>query len=205
MPYENELIDISTCSDNLIRVDMKYFQQNIVGAINKAFVRQEVADMLMKVARSLPMGIHLKIWDAWRPRQVQLFLYQQYELALRRDYPNLSEQELTDRVLMFVSSPYGEYLHGTGGAVDVTLMDDDGNELPMGSDFDEFGPSADINYYKNKNEIFHANRMILYNAMLQAGFVNYPSEWWHYDYGDRIWSQEKNEPVKYKVCKGDKI
>ena len=26
------------------------------------------------------------------------------------------------------------------------------------------------------------------NVMTKAGFTNLPSEWWHYDYGDRFWA-----------------
>ncbi|MFO6135399.1 hypothetical protein ACLBVR_26025, partial [Pseudomonas aeruginosa] len=27
-----------------------------------------------------------------------------------------------------------------------------------------------------------------YHAMLDAGFSNLPSEWWHYDFGDQLWA-----------------
>lgn len=26
--------------------------------------------------------------------------------------------------------------------------------------------------------------------MTSVGFTNYPSEWWHYDYGDLFWAAE---------------
>jgi D-alanyl-D-alanine dipeptidase len=32
------------------------------------------------------------------------------------------------------------------------------------------------------------NRNTLIAAMTATGFVNYPSEWWHWSYGDRYWA-----------------
>jgi len=31
------------------------------------------------------------------------------------------------------------------------------------------------------------NRRLLYWAMREAGFANYPYEWWHYDWGKQFW------------------
>ena len=33
-----------------------------------------------------------------------------------------------------------------------------------------------------------ANREILGAALTDAGLVNYPTEWWHWSYGDRYWA-----------------
>lgn len=32
------------------------------------------------------------------------------------------------------------------------------------------------------------NRKILIKAMEKAGFINYPTEWWHWSYGDCYWA-----------------
>ena len=32
------------------------------------------------------------------------------------------------------------------------------------------------------------NRMLLKNVLENAGFKNYPQEWWHYSYGDKMWA-----------------
>jgi len=34
----------------------------------------------------------------------------------------------------------------------------------------------------------HANRKTLTAALTNAGLVNYPTEWWHWSYGDRYWA-----------------
>ncbi|MET1534747.1 M15 family metallopeptidase [Burkholderia sola] len=38
-----------------------------------------------------------------------------------------------------------------------------------------------------------ANRKILIDALPRAGFTNYPSEWWHWSFGDRDWAVMQNE------------
>ena len=39
---------------------------------------------------------------------------------------------------------------------------------------------------------------MLYNVMLQSGFTNLPSEWWHYDYGTKFWGYYKKKDALYK-------
>ena len=38
----------------------------------------------------------------------------------------------------------------------------------------------------------------VYNIMIEAGFTNLPSEWWHYEYGTKFWSYFKGRPALYK-------
>ncbi|MCA8033337.1 hypothetical protein LGM46_10085 [Burkholderia arboris] len=37
------------------------------------------------------------------------------------------------------------------------------------------------------------NRQILIDALTRTGFTNYPSEWWHWSFGDRYWAVIQNE------------
>jgi D-alanyl-D-alanine dipeptidase len=39
------------------------------------------------------------------------------------------------------------------------------------------------------------NRGLLIDAMRTAGFVNYPTEWWHWSYGDRYWAYLLGKPA----------
>ena len=103
----------------------------------------------------------------------------------------------------FVSEPIEEKdvppVHTTGGAVDVTILDSNGNELEMGSGFDEFSDRTYTAYYENsKDERIRKNRRLLYGVMTKAGFSNLPSEWWHYDYGNRFWAYYNNQPAIYR-------
>lgn len=31
--------------------------------------------------------------------------------------------------------------------------------------------------------------------MTTAGFISYPTEWWHYSYGDRYWARATKHPL----------
>ncbi|BDR54317.1 hypothetical protein KIMH_04280 [Bombiscardovia apis] len=47
------------------------------------------------------------------------------------------------------------------------------------------------------SEDAQANRKLLADAMSAAGFVNYPSEWWHWSYGDAYWGFVSHNPACY--------
>jgi D-alanyl-D-alanine dipeptidase len=36
------------------------------------------------------------------------------------------------------------------------------------------------------------NRKLLIDVLSKVGFVNYPTEWWHWSYGDRYWAHQAN-------------
>ena len=99
-------------------------------------------------------------------------------------------------------------LHATGGAIDVTLTDEFGNNLDLGVEFDEFTDRTNTIYYENdseKNKEIVKNRRILYHIMTSVGFTNLPSEYWHYDYGNKAWSFFTGRPILYsgKFTKND--
>jgi D-alanyl-D-alanine dipeptidase len=79
----------------------------------------------------------------------------------------------------------------TGGAVDLTLCDPDGVELDMGTAVDatpEASHNACNTAADNIPDEARHNRRILVSALRSAGMVNYPTEWWHWSYGDRYWA-----------------
>ena len=99
------------------------------------------------------------------------------------------------KLIMDIRNPF---LHNTGGAIDLTLSKN-GKEINMGTNFDYFGEKAWTNYFEinENNEDIKNNRRILYNLMIEEGFVNLPSEWWHYDYGDKVWSYFTKNKIMY--------
>lgn len=68
----------------------------------------------------------------------------------------------------------------TGGAVDITLVDLEGNELDMGTTFDFFGKEAHHAYQGFSSEVL-SNRKLLKETMEKHGFLSITSEWWHYN------------------------
>ena len=201
---DEPFVELSSFSDGRIIVDMQYFRQGRCGAINEAYLRLSVAKMLVRVAENLPDSYKIKIYDAWRPFEVQKSLFDQYlsEITLLPENAGKSQEELMALAKKYVSLPDREkrfaYVHSSGGAVDLTLTDKDGVELDMGCGFDDFTPLADTDAFENdESSPVRQNRRILYNAMTEAGFTNYPPEWWHYDFGDLFWAAGVGEAVKY--------
>lgn len=107
------------------------------------------------------LGYRLKIWDAYRPLSAQRVLW--------RKFPHGG----------FVADPSTGSMHNRGAAVDVTLVNAQGQELLMPSAFDEFTPRARIDYQQAPTEAMR-NRELLARVMLKHGFQRIKHEWWHF-------------------------
>jgi D-alanyl-D-alanine dipeptidase len=83
--------------------------------------------------------------------------------------------------------------HSTGAAVDITLVNDIGEIVDMGSPIDEMSERSHPDYYINSHQGYHAHRQLLHNVMLQAGFQRNPREWWHFSFGDQMWAWLYNQ------------
>jgi D-alanyl-D-alanine dipeptidase len=87
--------------------------------------------------------------------------------------------------------------HPTGAAIDLTLCFTDGSQADMGSvlnatDAESCGACYTESAFIRREAVWHRN--VLRHAMTTAGFVNYPSEWWHWSYGDRYWAVVRQQP-----------
>lgn len=150
-------------------VDLRYKITSAAGkplylADMPALVHRSTAAKLRKVAAELkPHGYYLKIWDAWRPPEAHLALW------------NAVQDE------RYVVPPSkGLSWHCYGISIDLTLARADGTEVPMPSKFDEFSSRAASRYTGGDPEI--ARRVtLLQTAMKNAGFRVIESEWWHFD------------------------
>lgn len=152
-------------------------------------VRTGVLDRLLIAAAALPDGLHLVIVEGHRSSTEQQRRFDAYAEGLRRS--GVRDPHERDRQTSAFVSPVAVAPHCAGAAVDVTLAHPDGHELDMG------GP---VNAHRTGQETTcptdapglspqaRTNRQILTTAMTTAGFVNYPSEWWHWSYGDRYWA-----------------
>ena len=57
------------------------------------------------------------------------------------------------------------------------------------------------NFYEaSENITARDNRKILVKTMESEGFSNYPSEWWHYDYGNRAWALRTRAGNEFYGC-----
>lgn len=107
-------------------------------------------------------GVKIKFYDCYRPNSVQ---YKMWEIVPNPQY---------------VANPVKGSIHNKGGAVDITLVTLEGEELDMGTDFDFFGKRAYHDNFDLPEEIL-ANRKLLKETMEKHGFWSTRTEWWHYN------------------------
>lgn len=198
-----ELVEIR--DSRQFSVCMQYPLLGMKNAEERCFVRRETALRLSRAAELLPAGYRLKILDAWRPFALQAELFDVYSEKIIRDFTlaDLPEDERNAFIARFVSHPVEDRdippVHTTGGAVDLTIIDENGTDLPMGTAFDDFTEKTDTAWFeKGGDTAVRDNRRLLYHVMTEAGFTNLPSEWWHFDYGDRFWAYYTKSPTLYR-------
>ncbi|MBS0604629.1 MAG: D-alanyl-D-alanine dipeptidase [Verrucomicrobia bacterium] len=164
---DSDLVDIHSINPRIL-VDIRYAtSNNFVGrpvyTRAKCFLRRKVALKLDAIQSQLEkIGLGLKLWDGYRPLSVQKVFWE-----LMPD----------DR---YVAPPDVGSRHNRGAAVDLTLVDKQGRELLMPTDFDDFTQKAHRDYERLPKEVIY-NRMLLENIMLEHGFIPLPTEWWHFD------------------------
>jgi D-alanyl-D-alanine dipeptidase len=153
------------------------------------FLRQEVYKRLLSASRSLPNGFFIKVHDAYRNLSDQKNSWLKRIDETKMLYPNLSEDEIIRKTRLKIANPFDDGYggHQTGGAVDITLCNETGVDLNLGTLIPEHNKKTKTkNKFLNKEE--HKNRTLLLDVMTQAGFANYPVEWWHFCYGDKMWA-----------------
>lgn len=149
--------------------DMRYatphnFLHTAVYTDNRCWLKKSVANKLAVAARHLDnrrYGFRLKVWDCYRPRAVQ---YKMWEVMPDARY---------------VADPKKGSRHNTGNAVDLTIVDAQGREVEMPTEFDNFTPQAWPNAPTTPEAAY--NRELLRYVMEQAGFKRLKTEWWHFD------------------------
>ena len=168
-----------------IAVDLRYATPNnfvgrdLYSPFDCAWLHREAAAALEQavawLARRAP-GHTALVLDALRPQRVQQQLWDA-----------LAGTELR----LYLADPARGSIHSYGMALDITILDPDGKELDMGTGFDDMTelshPALEEGFLRAGalSEVQVANRRLLREAMLQAGFVGINTEWWHFDCGDR--------------------
>lgn len=126
-----------------------YLHADAAGALGRA------------VALAAGIGLRLKVCDAYRPVEAQWVLW--------NHTPNPE----------FLSDPRRGSPHSRGVAVDVTLIDGNGNAFDMGTGVDAFTPLAH-HACRDVSPAAQRHRFVLLGIMTAAGWDNYMNEWWHY-------------------------
>lgn len=150
--------------------DMRYATENNflkakVYDCAECYTRAKTAKALIAANKEfLKSGVKIKFYDCYRPNSVQ---YKMWKIVPNPQY---------------VANPKKGSIHNKGGAVDITLVTLEGEELDMGTDFDFFGKRAYHDNLDLPKEILE-NRKLLKETMEKHGFWSIRTEWWHYNLG----------------------
>ncbi len=174
------LIDVNKINKT-IQVDLvnsdpekNYFRENFYSGLGTAYLRKEVAIKLsnaQRILKALHSNYSLQILDAARPRSVSQLMYDKMKGT---------------KFEKFVANAKKGSMHNYGIAVDITIVDDSGNELDMG--FTPFRKSTLELYWgyakKKLGKLSKRqcnNRKLLADVMVKAGFIPLSFEWWHFN------------------------
>jgi D-alanyl-D-alanine dipeptidase len=168
-----------------ISVDLRYagldnfVGRDLYGSLDCAWLHRLAADGLERashlLAREAP-GHRLLVLDALRPHRVQVQLWDHLDGTDLRQY---------------VADPARGSIHSFGMAVDATLLDPEGQELDMGSGFDEMTamshPRLEAQHLASGTLTPEQlrNRELLRNVLSRSGFQGIDNEWWHFEMLDR--------------------
>lgn len=161
------LVDVRKAIPNIV-VDILYATSNNflgfpVYTHDLCYVHKNMANALKHVQSDLEkMGLGLKIYDGYRPLSAQHAMWDKVQ-----------DPRYVSNPASFIGA------HIRAAAVDVTLVDTDGNELEMPSGFDEFTERAHLDYMQGSKEALK-NREILQTAMKKQGLEPIETEWWHF-------------------------
>lgn len=163
---------IELTSENGIQLDIRYatknnFTENQIYDCPRCFLRPELAYKINQLHSDIKKryGYGLKMFDCYRPRPAQ--------------------QKLWDIVpnAMYVTPPHKGSMHNRGLAVDLTIVDQNGKELDMGTEYDYFGKEAHRTY-AHSDPIIQKNKK-LHRLLLEAHELKgIRTEWWHYSLKD---------------------
>ncbi len=182
-PADEDFVNVLDYLPNAM-LDLRYstaenFTGQVIYEFEEAWLRYGTVKKLMAVNRDLEeLGLSFKIWDAFRPVSAQFRLWEVY--------PNPT----------FVANPtVGYSSHSRGNTVDVTLVDGNGQEIEMPTEFDDFSDRANRDY-SDCPQTAADNARILELLMEKHGFTPYFGEWWHFSDTVRYPVEENFDPGK---------
>ncbi len=189
---ESGLVNIIELDASIV-VKLKYSSTDnftgtdLYGNLEKAYLQKTVAEKLVLA------NIYLKerfpfysilVFDAVRPLSVQEKMWQLAKL------PEGAKS-------LYLSRPSEHSIHNYGAAVDVSLINEEGWEIDMGTPYDYFG---ELGFPANENKMIEQgkltyrqieNRKLLREVMYKAGFTGIETEWWHFNACGRNEAKEK--------------
>lgn len=179
------------CPDLMIdRARFKYRRETMLRRTVAERLRE--ADLLLR-----PKGMRIAIVEGWRPPHIQARMYRSTWNRLKEQHPEWSDTHLR-RVANRFTAPVNRRVpppHTTGGAIDILLADAaTGEILDHHSPYDSLDHTCFPTAAPSLSEAAQETRAQMAEVMAAVGITNYPSEYWHWSYGDQGWAYRGGEP-----------
>lgn len=167
-------------------------------------MRKTVYEKLNQAQSLLPKGLRFCLYESYRSLALQKFLFDTRYGKVKNKHPEWSSEQIfteTTRLVSPVINLDGSPNippHSTGAAIDVYLINDQGEAIDMGIHPKDWMEDLDGSLSLTASEIItdeaKQNRKIMCHVLETVGFVNYRNEYWHWSYGDRYWAYYKQQP-----------
>lgn len=162
-----------------------------------SLLRQSVAAALIRANdRLLRQGYRLHVIEGWRSPRIQIRMYRSTWIRFRALHPEMSESAMR-RLVNRYTAPMNERVpppHSTGGAMDLALYSFAGEELEIHAPFEAFDVRSFSTEAKGITDLARRHRALMAEALTAEGITNYPSEYWHWSYGDQGWAYRGGHP-----------
>lgn len=162
-----------------------------------ANLRSGLVERLLFAQERLRDDHRLLLVEGYRPGDVQERYFNGYRHHLETLDPTMDERESFRLASRYVSPPRVAP-HVSGGAIDLTLVDRAGDPVDMGTAINATPEDTAGGCYFSADNISteaRHHRGLLASALTDAGLVNYPTEWWHWSFGDRYWALMTRNPA----------
>lgn len=157
----------------------------------ETLARQRVAEALCEAEARLPRGYRLGVIEGWRAPHIQRRMYLGIWLRFKERHPEWSDTKLRRVVNRYTAPPDAPKVpppHSTGGAVDVVLLREDLTPCDHTSPYDRFDPKGFAMEAPGLSNEAKETRDILRHVFEGTVLTNYPSEYWHWSFGDQGWA-----------------
>lgn len=166
-------------------------------------LRKLVYEKLLQAQAYLPTGLRFCLYEGYRSLHLQKTLFDTRYEKIKKHYPHWSPQAIFNETTKLVSPVINHDQsinippHSTGGAFDVYLITEDGETLDMGIHPKDWMTDTDgtlsLTASTNISDAAQQYRKLMSRVLTQLDFVNYPTEYWHWSYGDRYWAYHKHQ------------
>ena len=193
IPVQDNGEPLLEVGDLLPEVLCEYQKKDMLPHVgNRFFLRKGVIERLRSAAVAMKKECYnyrFKLVYAYRHPEIQARYFEARKEQLRLSGSRLTEDELRDRAHLLSASP-DVAGHPTGGAIDITLVDETGKEINMGTSIADFSQGEKIlTFCPSVLSEAQENRIFLRRLLMEAGFAPFDGEWWHFSYGDREWAK----------------